>query len=480
MTQEIEALVPAIREARGATLRSTLEQARQALTPKTADPLTAAVAQSVTSGHVTLDEADAIARWFLAAWKAMEHEDPVLVAIFGQVYHHLDDVLGHVVTNAPALLPVARRMLEVINAALAADAPLTRQLASSAYFYFYTVTYDGDPIPFRESGGVSTTDVIYQRLDMTLALVAPREELWDFCMKLVAKVPTARGLPAKAKQVPKIDQFNDLDLQSMFALLGAGLSSDDPDVARVVTADAIEQFEKQAPPNEKLIAFARATPLSAKALRAFDAFLAHQDRIASVTATVASTWAAVAPDRAAGAALQATLAAAGIAPAALPPPTPEDVLLALSAKRWDDARAMLEGGVRMVDPGCRPDGAIHLVASAPDEIRFPLIELMFAQGLDVDDTGLAGTTGLQRACRDRDHALARFLLEHGAWVDADMDHSTGHTETSLHVAVAHRDRQLVELLLAHGADPTIPNWNGETALDLAEGEIKRMLERLER
>ncbi|HEU0036234.1 MAG TPA: ankyrin repeat domain-containing protein [Kofleriaceae bacterium] len=468
-------LIAAIRQARGPELLAALTQAKQALTPKTADPLTAAVAQAVISGHVTLDEADAIARWFLAAWKTMETEARMLVAIFGLVYGHLDDMLDHIVKQAPALLPVAKRMLETINTALTDDAALARSLVACTFFYFHTVEIEGEPIPVRTSGGVSTTDVIYERLAMTLTLSAPREDLWDFCMKLVAKVPTARGLPAKVKQVPKIDQFNDLDLEYMFALLEAGLSSDDPEIARAVTTDAIEQFEKQAPAKQQLISLARARPLADKQLLALSAFLATQPRIAEETATLASTWAAMATTNA-RAQLLATLKAAGIAPTDLPAPTPKDVLLALAGKRWADARAMLEAGVRMEDPGCRPDGAIHLVSSAPDEIRFPLIELMFARGLDVDDTGISGCTGLQRACDMRDHELARFLLEHGAWVDADMQRSTGHDETSLHVAVKHRDKELVQLLLAYGADPTIKDWNGETALDLASGEIKELLE----
>lgn len=42
-------------------------------------------------------------------------------------------------------------------------------------------------------------------------------------------------------------------------------------------------------------------------------------------------------------------------------------------------------------------------------------------------------------------------------------------ETPLHVAVKHNHLRLVEYLIEVGADPTISNSKGETALDLASG-----------
>jgi Ankyrin repeats (3 copies) len=440
---EVEAYVHAIAESSSEALTAAIEAARSALTSQTAGALTKAVAETLTTGHAIVEHAGAIAGFIIAAVEAIG--DPTLAAIFGSSpLGRLDEALEEVVTSATQSLPAAKGVLEALNGRLLANPKLANQMAGSAYFYFHTVEMDGDPIPVKSSGGVSTTDLVYTRLNLALTLASATEMLWDFCMKLVAKLPTARGLPEKAKQVPKIDPLNDLDFGYLFALLRAGVTHEDPEISRVVIADALEQFRKQAPPHERLIAFARA---------------------------------ALATDLKAAAGLAVQLATLGVDVSALPPPTPQDVLLALDGSRWDDARAMLEGGVRMERPGCRPNGAIHLVSVAPDPIRFPLIELMLRQGLEVDDEGLSGSTGLQAASYNGDYALARFLLSHGAWVDADMDTGSGHNETSLHAAVERGDRKLVELLLAHGADPTIKNWRGDTALDVAEDEIRALLEK---
>lgn len=47
-------------------------------------------------------------------------------------------------------------------------------------------------------------------------------------------------------------------------------------------------------------------------------------------------------------------------------------------------------------------------------------------------------------------------------------HDTEHMgDTALHMAVEKRNTEIVELLLKHGADPTIPGWMQITPLDEA-------------
>ena len=59
----------------------------------------------------------------------------------------------------------------------------------------------------------------------------------------------------------------------------------------------------------------------------------------------------------------------------------------------------------------------------------------------------------------------KLLLERGAAVDAQ---EMRYRISSLSHAVGRSDKALVELLLAHGADPMLKGADGRTALDRAE------------
>lgn len=70
-------------------------------------------------------------------------------------------------------------------------------------------------------------------------------------------------------------------------------------------------------------------------------------------------------------------------------------------------------------------------------------------------------TALHHAVLHGELAAARWLLEHGATVDAHDAANIG--ETALSVAVRGEHVDVVALLLAHGADPDIPGWMGQSA-----------------
>jgi ankyrin repeat protein len=79
-----------------------------------------------------------------------------------------------------------------------------------------------------------------------------------------------------------------------------------------------------------------------------------------------------------------------------------------------------------------------------------------------------GTTLLFLAARNEDLDLVRWLLDNGADVNAVLPEERRFT--ALMNAVAKSSKAMVELLLEHGADPSIANDKGETALDLADSD----------
>jgi ankyrin repeat protein len=61
--------------------------------------------------------------------------------------------------------------------------------------------------------------------------------------------------------------------------------------------------------------------------------------------------------------------------------------------------------------------------------------------------------------------MVKFLLDHGAEIDARDRESNA---TALSYAASLGRVEVVELLLARGADPTLKNVRGQTPLDVAD------------
>jgi ankyrin repeat protein len=126
-------------------------------------------------------------------------------------------------------------------------------------------------------------------------------------------------------------------------------------------------------------------------------------------------------------------------------------------------------------------GAALLVASACDEQApdAPLIHAartgsldtitrLLDSGADVDQAGPTGddwdATPLQHAILARQAGAVRLLLERGA----DPNHvASPNAPAPLLLAAGDTDPTFVNLLLAHGADPTIEDENGTTPLSRA-------------
>jgi len=133
----------------------------------------------------------------------------------------------------------------------------------------------------------------------------------------------------------------------------------------------------------------------------------------------------------------------------------------------------------------------HLVKHHPElvEIHFPenigltplmwacrnrhaaIVELLLARGANIhatnfkdEQSGDGGNTALwftAQGAYPGTVPIARLLVAHGAEINTRCEHGT----TAFYMAVDWVHMELVQFLLAHGADPSIPNLKGRTPLD---------------
>lgn len=121
----------------------------------------------------------------------------------------------------------------------------------------------------------------------------------------------------------------------------------------------------------------------------------------------------------------------------------------------------------------------------PDKQR-AAIESLLNAGADIQETDKNGVTPLHHAVRFRSPAAVETLLKHGAAVNQTCKRSGS---TALHRAVTSTGapetagkqseaRQIVEILLRYGADPSIKNKNGKKAADYVhDKELRKLLAR---
>ena len=95
------------------------------------------------------------------------------------------------------------------------------------------------------------------------------------------------------------------------------------------------------------------------------------------------------------------------------------------------------------------------------------INLLLDSGADVNRLGSTGddwdATPLQHAILARQPAAVRLLLDRGA----DLSRTGPVSVTPLFLAAGDTDPTILKLLLAHGADPTVEDENGNTPLSRA-------------
>jgi ankyrin repeat protein len=110
---------------------------------------------------------------------------------------------------------------------------------------------------------------------------------------------------------------------------------------------------------------------------------------------------------------------------------------------------------------------LHPLAAfnAVDELRREI-----TAGVDINEPDNTGVTPLHSACVHKSYDTAKVLLEAGAEVNVQDQWGI----TPLGRAVFGKDGtvELVQLLVDHGADPTIENNKGNSALKLAQSTGK--------
>jgi ankyrin repeat protein len=98
------------------------------------------------------------------------------------------------------------------------------------------------------------------------------------------------------------------------------------------------------------------------------------------------------------------------------------------------------------------------------------IDLLLDRGADVNATAIGEDTPLHWAVREKNADLVNKLLAKGANPNAplaDTPNSTGHPDytTPLWYAIGNQDVAMMTLLLDKGADPNLLSRNDSTALD---------------
>ncbi len=142
----------------------------------------------------------------------------------------------------------------------------------------------------------------------------------------------------------------------------------------------------------------------------------------------------------------------------------------LIAAAWDDdvdlARELIADGADVnYQDGTRQSA--YLIATS--EGRLELLELTLADGADVTALDSFNGTGLIRAA-ERGHAeVVERLLD----TEIEVNHVNNLGWTALHEAIilgdgSERYVRTVQLLLDHGADPTLATGDGQSPLALAQ------------
>ena len=92
-----------------------------------------------------------------------------------------------------------------------------------------------------------------------------------------------------------------------------------------------------------------------------------------------------------------------------------------------------------------------------------VVEILIANGADVNATSIYGTTALGEAASKGNNQIVNLLLD----ASAAIDNSQTASKTPLMWAADFDQPHTVELLLERGANPSLTNKDGLTALDFA-------------
>lgn len=144
------------------------------------------------------------------------------------------------------------------------------------------------------------------------------------------------------------------------------------------------------------------------------------------------------------------------------------------------ANAMEQGDLAVarewLDAGLPPDFEGSVIGSGlmigAWEGNVPLMELFHSRGADINKTNRLGEQALQHAAWRGKLAAVRWLIERGARLDRD-----GPEWSALHYAVFAGHAEIVNFLMARGADINALSPNGSTPLMMAAREGREAIAR---
>ncbi|EGD72854.1 hypothetical protein PTSG_04582 [Salpingoeca rosetta] len=143
-----------------------------------------------------------------------------------------------------------------------------------------------------------------------------------------------------------------------------------------------------------------------------------------------------------------------------PPPGLTERQLTAWFKKQNEKRTALDNVFKRNRHG---ETALHR-AAIKNDLEFA--QELLDHGAPIDAKDNAGWTPLHEACNHGHLELAELLLKANANVDAKGFEDI----TPLHDAAMNGHTDVVKLLVKHGADPTLENKDGQTAIDLADEE----------
>ena len=114
--------------------------------------------------------------------------------------------------------------------------------------------------------------------------------------------------------------------------------------------------------------------------------------------------------------------------------------------------------------GCGPGPSIHEAAA---EGNIKRVKQHLVEGVDVNAKFKDGWTPLHMAAEGGHREIVDLLIAKGADINATAGWGDGVGWTPLHMAAEEGHKKVVELLILKGADINVKNGDGRTPLDLA-------------
>lgn len=135
------------------------------------------------------------------------------------------------------------------------------------------------------------------------------------------------------------------------------------------------------------------------------------------------------------------------------------LLVALQSKSYRAAEVLAEFPTTKVEVRTQADESPLMLAALAGEVS--LCRLLIMRDADVNKPGW---TALHYAATNAHLEVLQLLLDHHAYIDAESPNRT----TPLMMAAHYGTASAVKLLLEAGADPSLKNMQGLSALDFAQ------------